>query len=221
MELANISDTSVDTPASQFDSESGRRSGRKAFNTGSTAPSPLGTDPDNEVPHTRLNDHSTTSAVRSSPAVPRPLGSQRAHMTERSLTEILDPQAPKPWWFVPKESGAQGLESVSFDPFGSRSDPSLGNGINFGNEHLLNQVPGSMYNHPPFARNNNVVMPQSVNPEQFPAEPYNNRGYVDLNSGIPSNKSTGDFWNVAPDANSVEMSGVLADIWSMAPDTFE
>jgi len=122
-----------------------------------------------------------------------------------------------PWWFVPKDSGMQGFEAAVSHPMvasGSTRDPIGVNGFGYGNA-MPNEMMGSI----PATMNNYGEQPMNLLGQQFQANGFNPQV---TQAGNVANQSaqSGDFWALQ-DPNAMEMNGVLADIWSMAPSTFE
>ena len=219
MELANVSDASIDTPTPIPDGNPYRKFTRSQPN--STNASPRDAPPE--------HDHYSNPQSRRAEAVPmRDQQGGGQSLVPPQPQHVAGPQynpggpSPQscnslPWWFVPKDSGMQGFEAAVSHPMvasGSTRDPIGVNGFGYGNA-MPNEMMGSI----PATMNNYGEQPMNLLGQQFQANGFNPQV---TQAGNVANQSaqSGDFWALQ-DPNAMEMNGVLADIWSMAPSTFE
>lgn len=157
-------------------------------------------------------------------------------------TTFVPEDVSLPWWFVSRENGTQGLE-------GAVSHPMMASGATAVNQNIngVDYLPDTFGFMPPPQNNLGRVplgpnMNQSMQNNRFqpmnfgsPAGGSGNLGYGhgfgnssngNINMPPPVTGTTSapnvsnEFWSMQ-DPNALEMSGVLADIWSMAPSTFE
>jgi hypothetical protein len=119
-----------------------------------------------------------------------------------------------PWWSVPKDSGMQGFEAAVSHPMiasGSARDSVGVNGFGYA---MPNEMMGSMS----APINNYSEQPMNLLGQQFQTNGFNSQATQAGNANQAAQSN--DFWALQ-DPNAMEMNGVLADIWSMAPSTFE
>jgi hypothetical protein len=245
MELANWSDTSIDTPTPGpfHDPQRGRTAMGYRTEPSSETSSPLGPGQNAARPRSDIGLDLMSGARDPAVVATRPMSQpppSSAGFTGE--TTFVPEDVSLPWWFVSRENGTQGLE-------GAVSHPMMASGATAVNQNIngVDYLPDTFGFMPP-PQNNLGRVPLGPNMNQ---SMQNNR-FQPMNFGSPAggsgdlgyghgfgNSSNGntnmpppvtgttsapnvsnEFWSMQ-DPNALEMSGVLADIWSMAPSTFE
>jgi hypothetical protein len=221
-ELANFSDASIDTPTPGPDT-TWRKHGmdHSSSQPGSTTDSPRDMSlttphsqtkrPDN--PAIRAEQDSSRSRITPSQAY---IGNQLPYMRDVDPSQQPNSTSP-PWWMVSNDNGMQGLEGAVGHPLtASGLQATSTNG--FGQiSNLPTDFIGSI---PPTL---NVYGREQPNADMvgqgFQPTDYDPRSVGNMMA--PGEVQPAEFWSMQPGGNAMEMSGVLADIWSMAPSTFE
>ena len=242
MELANWSDTSIDTPTPGPSAEQYRGRAMMGYRTepSSQHSSPqamtggqLATQAKSDIgpDFASGGDPTSAAATRHMSQPPMSTGSFTGEPT------YVPEDVTLPWWFVSRENGFQGLE-------GAVSHPMMASGSNFGNGTSANQnlngmdylpemfggmpPPQNSFGKVPLGPNVNQVMQGNRYPPMAAFGPETsgsmNPGFGNMpppaTGTTPAPNVSNEFWSMQ-DSNALEMSGVLADIWSMAPSTFE
>jgi hypothetical protein len=247
MELANWSDTSIDTPTPgpNHEQQWGRATTGYRTEPSSQTSSPRGPGGGQNVMQPRSD---VEPEFLAGPADPATMATRRVSQPPMSSSRYTGESASVPedvnlpWWFVSRENGMQGLEGAVSHPTMASGSTSVNQNIN-GVDYLPEMFggmppPQNMFGRVPLGPNITQGMQGNrFQPTNFrsPSSGSVNIGYggglgntTNSSSNMPP-PATGttptpnvanEFWSMQ-DPNALEMSGVLADIWSMAPSTFE
>lgn len=232
--LANTSDTHIDTPTPGSNPDQQRGLAARGYRTepSSQTSSPRTSTGNLGATQTRSDFGSDFSSGHGPALAPIRHVSQPPISTGgyASETNRVPENVQLPWWFVSHESGVQGLEGAVSHPmmpanqnmvgpdympeiYGGMPMPQKSSGPGPLGPNVSQTMQGNGYSsmlafgmgttgsaNPGYGRNNNMPPPAT--------------------GMTPALSMPNEFWSLQ-DPNAMEMSGVLADIWSMAPSTFE